>query len=275
MVKKLALSVVAILVLLTAGLLILPSFWDWNAEKGRIAEEVRRLTGRDLVIAGDVSLQLLPTPAFSAAEVSLANVEGSSSAQMIQLEELRIKVALFPLLKQQVLVETVTLVEPRVVLEVLPDGRRNWDFRSTDPSADQASDPAAGAPLPGSGGGDDAIRVDSFIVEGGTLLYRDAVTGVEERLTDLNAELAAESLAGPFVVGGSAAYQDILGEFDVSLGRMRDAGATALSFACAARSIFAMPLRPSRLPGGPEGRSGGRSAPGPGSRRRPRPCIRL
>ena len=64
--KKLALSVVAILVLLTAGLLILPSFWDWNAEKGRIAEEVRRLTGRDLVIVGDVSLHLLPTPAFSA-----------------------------------------------------------------------------------------------------------------------------------------------------------------------------------------------------------------
>ena len=240
MVKKLALSVVAILVLLTGGLLILPSFWDWNAEKGRIAEEVRRLTGRDLVIVGDVSLQLLPRPAFSAGEVSLANVEGGSSAQMIQLEELRIKVALFPLLKQQVLVETVTLVEPRVVLEVLPDGRRNWDFRSADPSADQAADPAAGTPLPGPGaapssdqgsGGDDAIRVDSFIVEGGTLLYRDAVTGIEERLTDLNAELAAESLAGPFVVSGSAAYQDILGEFDVSLGRVRDAGATALSFA--------------------------------------------
>ncbi|WP_299622576.1 AsmA family protein [Pelagibius sp.] len=239
MVKKLALSVVAILVLLTACLLILPSFWDWNAEKGRIAEEVRRLTGRDLVIVGDVSLQLLPRPAFSAGQVSLANVEGGGSAQMIQLEELRIKVALFPLLKQQVLVETVTLVEPRVVLEVLPDGRRNWDFRSADAPADQASDPAAGAPLPGPGAtpsdpvgsGDDAIRVDSFIVEGGTLLYRDAVAGVEERLTDLNAELAAESLAGPFVVSGSAAYQDILGEFDVSLGRMRDAGATALSFA--------------------------------------------
>ena len=84
--KKLALSVVAILVLLIAGLLILPSFWDWNSEKGRIAAEVQRLTGRDLQIIGDVSLHLLPAPAFSANEVSLANIEGGSGETMIQLE---------------------------------------------------------------------------------------------------------------------------------------------------------------------------------------------
>ncbi|WP_420349721.1 AsmA family protein, partial [Pelagibius sp.] len=237
--KKLALSVVALFVLLIAGLLILPSFWDWNAEKGRIAEEVRKLTGRDLQIVGDLNLQLLPSPAFSANEVSLANIAGGSEDAMVQLEELRVQVALFPLLQQQVIVETVTLVKPEVVLEVLPDGRRNWDFRAPadGDAAEQGTGPAAEAPTPvppptpapSSPGGEDTIRVDSFVIEDGTFVYRDAVSGLEERVTGVNAELAAESLAGPFAANGRAVYQGVESEFDLSLGRWRDQGAIPFS----------------------------------------------
>jgi len=244
--RKLALSIVALLVLLVAGLLILPSFWDWNAEKGRIAEEVRKLTGRDLQIVGDLSLQLLPSPAFSANEVSLANIEGGSEDAMVQLQELRVQVALFPLLQQQVLVETVTLVKPEVVLEVLPDGRRNWDFgapangaaaaapEGAEPSAEgpgavPAPTPAPVPPASQSAGSEDTIRVDSFVIEDGTFVYRDAVTGLEERVTGVNAELAAESLAGPFAADGRAVFQGIEGAFDLSLGRWRDEGATPFS----------------------------------------------
>lgn len=234
--KKLAFSVVAILILLIGGLLVLPSFWDWNGEKGRIAAEVRKLTGRDLKIVGDVNLQLLPAPAFAAREVSLANIDGAGNTEMIRIEELRIEVALFPLLRQQVVVETVTLVKPEVVLEVLPDGRRNWAFESlAQASADAADQPpggeAAGADgNAGSGAAaDDAVRVDSFVIEDGTLFYRDAVEGIEERLTQVNAELAAESLLGPFVASGSAAYEGIRGDFDLSLDRLRDRGATGFT----------------------------------------------
>ena len=235
--KKLALSVVAILILLIGGLLVLPSFWDWNAEKGRIAAEVRKLTGRDLKIVGDVNLQLLPAPAFAASEVSLANIDGADNAEMIRLEELRIEVALFPLLRQQVVVETVTLVKPQVVLEVLPDGRRNWAFDSLVPvAADEGgqqpgSEAAGGDGNVGSAAGaDDAVRVDSFVIEDGTLFYRDAVEGIEERLTQVNAELAAEGLLGPFVASGSAAYEGVRGDFDLSLDRLRDSGATGFIF---------------------------------------------
>ncbi len=234
--KKLALSVVAILILLIGGLLVLPSFWDWNSEKGRIAAEVRKRTGRELKIVGDVNLQLLPAPAFAASEVSLANIDGASDPEMIQIEELRIEVALFPLLRQQVVVETVTLVKPQVVLEVLPDGRRNWVLDSVMQEATGEADGQAPGGPAGSGGNSEpdaeageAVRVDSFVIEDGTLLYRDAVEGIEERLTDLNAELAAEGLLGPFVAAGSAAYEGIRGDFDFSLDRLRDSGATGFT----------------------------------------------
>src|SRR3546814_12676028 len=64
--KKLAIALVALLVMAVVALLVLPSFWDWNGEKGRLAALVKQHTGRGLEIAGDVSLRLLPTPAFSA-----------------------------------------------------------------------------------------------------------------------------------------------------------------------------------------------------------------
>src|SRR3546814_3541262 len=83
------------------------------------------LTGRGLEIAGDVSLRLLPTPAFSAEQVTLANLEGGSEPVMARLEELRISIALLPLLRGEVLVESVTLVRPDILLEVLEDGRAN------------------------------------------------------------------------------------------------------------------------------------------------------
>src|SRR3546814_1518928 len=69
------------------ALLVLPSFWDWNGEKGRLAALVKQHNGRGLEIAGDVSLRLLPTPAFSAEQVTLANLEGGSEPVMARLEE--------------------------------------------------------------------------------------------------------------------------------------------------------------------------------------------
>ncbi|MEQ8354856.1 MAG: AsmA family protein [Kiloniellaceae bacterium] len=249
---KKALLVIVVLVIVALGaLLVLPSFWDWNGEKDRIAAWVKQQSGRDLTIAGDVTLHLLPAPAFSAREVTLANIEGGSDAAMVQLEELRVRVALLPLLSGTVRVESVTLVKPQVRLEVLPDGRANWDFAgaprpgATGPGATgpgaagpggpdpDASDPGASppgaAPAKLAAAGEESIRVDSFIIEGGRVRYSDAQTGRTEVVDDLNAELGAESLIGPFVAGGAATYQGVPVEFDFSLDRVIEGGATAVS----------------------------------------------
>src|SRR3546814_13217787 len=103
------------------------------------------LTGRGLEIAGDVSLRLLPTPAFSAEQVTLANLEGGSEPVMARLEELRISIALLPLLRGEVLVESVTLVRPDILLEVLEDGRANWVLADA-PPADAAAPVTPSAP---------------------------------------------------------------------------------------------------------------------------------
>ena len=218
--KKLALGFLGLVVLLIAGVLVAPSFIDWNAHKDRIAGEVRKATGRDVSIAGDVSLSLLPAPAFSAAGVTLANIEGGSHPAMVELEALKIRVAPMPLLGGEVQVQSVTLLKPVIRLDVLADGRANWDLSPSEQS-DAAASPGGAftAPVPGQ------IRLDRVTITDGTLIYRDAAAGREERIERLNAEIAADSLNGPFAVSGDAVVHGIASEFEVNTGRLLDEGA--------------------------------------------------
>ena len=119
--KKLSIALLGLIVLLVVAVLVGPSFIDWNAQKGRITAEVERLTGRKLAIDGDLSLTILPAPAFSAARVLFANIEGGSAPSMIELESLDIRVALIPLIQGRVEVERVDLVRPTILVEILPD----------------------------------------------------------------------------------------------------------------------------------------------------------
>lgn len=76
--KKLLYILIALVVVLVGGLLLGPNLIDWNTHKDRITAEVRKQTGRELSIDGDVSLTLVPVPALSLGGVALANVEGGS-----------------------------------------------------------------------------------------------------------------------------------------------------------------------------------------------------
>jgi uncharacterized protein involved in outer membrane biogenesis len=223
-VKKLGIALLALVVVLIAAILIGPSFVDWNAQKGRITAEVEKLTGRALTIEGDISLALLPAPALSVDKVRLANVEGGSAPSMIELESLQVRIALIPLVQGQVQVESVVLVRPTILAEVLEDGRRNWEIIKSDARA------PTGAPSRDAGDNDAGqVRLDSVRISDGTLIYRDATAGREERIEGLNAEIVAGSLTGPFAVSGDAVVRGVKTEFEVTLGRLVQEGATSLN----------------------------------------------
>ncbi len=213
----------ALLVVLVGVVLLGPSFVDWNSQKDRIAIEVRKETGRDLTIQGDMSLALLPAPALSAAGVSLTNMEGGSPVPMVELKELRVRVALLPLLQGTVQIEQIVLVQPTILLEILPDGRRNWDFPGEEAVP---SDPGIAEST--TAGMD--VQFDDFSIEDGTVIYRDQVTGREERIEALNARIVAESLEGPFAAKGSVGVRGILADFEGTIGHLAEQGATPFNF---------------------------------------------
>jgi uncharacterized protein involved in outer membrane biogenesis len=211
--KKFFIGLGVLLVLLVIAVLVGPSFYDWNQHKQLITDEARKATGRDLVIDGDISAAILPMPTISVAGIRFANAEGGSAPDMVTLETLKVRVALFPLIQGNVQIEEITLVKPVILLEKLPNGKGNWEI--TPPAAE----PAATTPEQG-GGGMPAVSLDNVNITDGTLIYRDAVAKSEQKIEALNANLAAASLQGPFAAKGSLTYQGLPARFDVSTGKI-------------------------------------------------------
>ena len=220
MLNKSLIALGILLVLAIATVLIGPSFVDWNRYKQEITDTVEQSTGRDLDIAGDISVRVLPTPALSAAGVRFANMEEGSAPDMATLDALRVRVAFWPLLRGNIQVEEVVLVNPTILLETTADGRKNWEFGADEPDAVDRAGAGAGT--------DFGISLDNVSIENGTIVYRDHGVGTERKAEQIDADVAAETLRGPFRATGDALIDGEPVTFDVTTGRLDDEQAATL-----------------------------------------------
>ena len=216
--RKLLFGLIALVLVLLAAALIGPSFVDWNKYKPEIAERVKAATGRDITIGGDIKLTVLPAPTLAVHDVALANIPGAQDPNMASLKALDVRVALGALLEGRINVESIILVEPTISLEVMKDGRRNWDFAAAAAKPSGEAAPTAAAPE-SKGGGIGGIEVGRFSIENGTLIYRDAA-GTVERIEKLNTDITAESLAGPISAEGDMVARGMRLTFKGDVGRM-------------------------------------------------------
>jgi uncharacterized protein involved in outer membrane biogenesis len=221
MLKKILIGVFGLIVLLLLAVAIGPRFIDWNGYKGRVADAVREVTGRDLAIDGDMSLSLLPSPTLSVSGVRLANLPGGSAPDMARLKSLEVHVALMPLVSGKIQVTRVTLVEPVVLLERLADGQANWQFTPPAANANGAAGTASSGAAAGSGPSAE-ISVDNFTIENGTVLYRAG--GIEQKMEGLGAVVVMRSLKGPFAATGDAKIAGLPAKFDLAVDSLAGGG---------------------------------------------------
>ncbi|MCF8480642.1 MAG: AsmA family protein [Rhodospirillum sp.] len=237
------------LVILVAAVLIVPSFIDWNQYRDQLTAQVQGATGRSLTIEGDLSLSILPTPALAADGVTLANMQGGSDPVMAKVKAVRVNMAIAPLLRGNLVVTSVDIIEPDILLERLADGRVNWEMTAGGSGQGQAE----GA-LPSAKGGDDAgttvadsgsesgadpagqgsggglsISVDEVNVVDGTLRYRDSQSGQSEDVGDINLVLTAKSLAGPFSARGNLSPRGVPLSLQAAVGIIGQGKATSLA----------------------------------------------
>ncbi|WP_374384980.1 AsmA family protein, partial [Dongia sp.] len=205
-----------ILAVIIVLLLVAPFFINLNSYKGLISEKAKEATGRDLVIDGDISLSLLPIPAVSVEGIKFGNAAEGSAANMAEVEKVKVKVALMPLLSGKAEIKSIELVKPTIILEKLTDGRGNWEITPTGAAAGESS---AAAPAE-AGGSNFDLSIEGASITDGTLVYRDLATAAEQRIEALNVDLSLDSLQGPFkATGGVRAMNMPLG-FDVAVGRL-------------------------------------------------------
>ncbi|MBK8908718.1 MAG: AsmA family protein [Rhodospirillales bacterium] len=234
--KRIFIGLFGALIMLVALALAAPSFVDWTQYKDAVAREVQRVTGRDIVIGGDLDLRLLPGPAVTVEDLRLANAAGRPDPYMLRLARADIRIEPGALFGGRIRFAEVRLIDPVVLIEVLADGRLNWDGVRTR----QSSESSLALPVSGSGNGAAAapwdgslVRLDSIEIENGTVIIRNEAEGTVERIGGLTANLAARSLSGPFEGKGRLRYGDAALAFELALGDVSGSDPVPLRLAVA------------------------------------------
>lgn len=196
--KKALLIVAAVVVVVVAVLVIAPFLIPVETYKGRIAQQVEKATGRELTLAGDIEVSLLPPAKLSVADVALANRPGEEPADMARLERLEVKVDPLALLGGELRVERFVLYRPVIHLAVDKEGRANWSFGEA--RAAEAGEGGAGMAAV-----EDVHLGDVRIVDG-TVSYADARSGERAEISQVNLTLSLESLDSPLTADGSLVW---------------------------------------------------------------------
>ena len=126
--KYLSYGVGALVVLLLIGGAMFAFLFDPNDYRENIAEQVKKSTGRELLIEGNLSLKLFPWLAVEIGRSSLSNAEGFGDAPFASFDAARLSVRLMPLLlRREIVVGAVNIDALNLQLAVNAQGVGNWD----------------------------------------------------------------------------------------------------------------------------------------------------
>jgi AsmA protein len=178
--------------LLAAGLialaLLLPIaaalFINPNDYKGRIEQQVKKSTGRDLTLQGEIRLALFPWIALELGPASLGNPEGFATEPFLSVQKAALRVRLLPLLRKELQVGRIEIDGLDLRLRKNAAGKGNWeDFgHKQAPSPARESGAAAetleelgGIEITGGRVSFEAITISNLSVAVGDLAQRAAV----------------------------------------------------------------------------------------------------
>ena len=172
------LTILAILVILVlSAALAVPYFVNWNAQRDIVTARIAEFLGADVKINGPIDLKLLPTPYLLLGAVEITDPSGKSSAK---IEEIRLEIALAPLLRGDVDFVEARLVRPQIRFEIDDGGVR----------------------LPTLAGLNGDLRFERISLNDGAISIADPATGRTYALEGLDLEAEAPSLEGPFKGNG-------------------------------------------------------------------------
>ena len=148
--------VAIVFLVVIAALVIFLTVYDWNSMRGYIGEKISDKYDRKFTINGNLDVDFFPLPLHvSAEQVRLENADWGTGGDMLYVRKIDFSLSLLSLFKSEVALPEVFLIDPQILLEVSPDGKRNWIL-------DTKNNKEGKAP-----------RIEILSVSRGTLVFRD------------------------------------------------------------------------------------------------------
>jgi AsmA protein len=176
-----------------------------------IIASVKRETGRDLTIGGGASFTLFPSMGLRLSDVTLSSPPGMGGEPLLTASSFDVGVNFWPLLRQEILVDRLELVNPIFSLRIDQDGRRSWDMASLQmpvrfaggSSADRLVDYLIGTAHAQAAGQRPEVKLDDIRVTNGAVRYDDERNGAWGRFDGINAKFSLAAMNQPLVGEGS------------------------------------------------------------------------
>ncbi len=206
--KKLLFVFVTLLVLIAAGLAVYVASIDWNQHKDKIAQQFSELTGKNIVFEGPVSFRILPSPYLSATNVKIYNPGAVKDVPLVEIKKLVANLSLVPLLKGDFDVKRMVMRQPQINFEVMDDGTLNWQYPMSPEQRSRLETTS--------------IKLNSVSLDNATLNFEDPYHDISLKLDDLNGEIMADSVMGPFRIEGNYIKNNNPEGFAISIGKLSD-----------------------------------------------------
>ncbi|MDM5121589.1 AsmA family protein [Aeromonas rivipollensis] len=193
--KKIIYILLGLALAAVVAIAALVSLVDPNQFKPQLAEQVRKSTGRELVMEGDIGWRFWPSLGLSLEKVQLRNPAGFAEPDLLRFAQGDASVALLPLLSHRLEIGKVTLSGAHLFIQTKADGSSNLNGLVKTATADkgdgtqspagdsQPAAPAASEEKPWQ------ISLQGVALVEASALVRDDRSGVVSRLDRLDLDL--------------------------------------------------------------------------------------
>ena len=137
-----------------------------------LSSSVKEATGRDLRIAGPVSLKLFPALGITAEQVSLSNASWADKTDMLTVRHVELDIEVLPLLKKEIAFNAINLSGVEVRLQTNQSGDGNWDFTPPVSLGGSAGNSTQSAANSSSSDQVDPVRIRSLNMTDANLSYQ-------------------------------------------------------------------------------------------------------
>ncbi len=128
--KKIILSILALLMILVLLSLGIYNFVDISDYKDNITSLVKTKTGKDIIINGDVRLRILPDIALDISDVDMKSPAGSDSGLVVSSSNVILHLRFLPLFKKDFEISSLKLIKPLINITIFEDGSNNLTVAS-------------------------------------------------------------------------------------------------------------------------------------------------
>lgn len=188
---------------LTAAL-VGPYFVDWTSYRADFERELGRVLGREVRVEGTATARLLPFPSVTFTQVVVAGAQPGEPAMTVETFSMDAELA--PFMRGDFHIFDMRLERPYVLVDVAENGSLDWAVRPSVPI------------------GANHISLEKLTVIEGQVLLRHAAGGRALKLTEINADISARALTGPWRADGSMRFDGLLTQISISTGQLDPQG---------------------------------------------------